>query len=94
MNRPMIDQPDPHEAPARPLTDISGLERLARKTSAGPVNRTPISPKQAVLYLRVSTERQMHTAADIDADGNSIAMQRDLTLKRASGLKARSCASL
>ena len=34
--------------------------------------------KRAVLYLRVSTPRQMDTAIDIDPDGNSIATQRDV----------------
>jgi len=42
----------------------------------------------AVLYLRVSTQRQLHTAIDIDPDGNSIATQREATRKRAKRLKA------
>lgn len=42
----------------------------------------------AVLYLRVSTQRQMNTATDLDPDGNSIATQREATIKRAKRLKA------
>ncbi|CAN0307727.1 unnamed protein product, partial [Phaeothamnion confervicola] len=41
----------------------------------------------AVLYLRVSTQRQLRTATDIDPDGNSIATQREATMKRAKRLK-------
>jgi site-specific DNA recombinase len=32
--------------------------------------------KRAVYLLRVSTARQMHTATDIDAEGNSVPTQR------------------
>jgi site-specific DNA recombinase len=44
--------------------------------------------KHAVLYLRVSTSRQMDTAVDIDPDGNSIATQREFGQRRAAGLNA------
>ena len=37
----------------------------------------------AVTYLRVSTTRQLSTAADVDADGNSIATQRVETERKA-----------
>ncbi|MGI8667509.1 MAG: recombinase family protein [Jatrophihabitans sp.] len=37
----------------------------------------------ALVYLRVSTKRQMDTAIDIDTDGNSISTQRDFTARRA-----------
>lgn len=39
--------------------------------------------KKAVLYLRVSSKKQMYTAIDIDADGNSIATQRETTIEKA-----------
>ncbi|WP_084458688.1 recombinase family protein [Nocardia caishijiensis] len=42
----------------------------------------------AVLYLRVSTKRQLDTAVDIDPDGNSIATQRKVGHRRADGLGA------
>lgn len=42
----------------------------ARKNSDGG------SVKRAVYLLRVSTARQMHTATDIDAEGNSVPTQR------------------
>lgn len=38
---------------------------------------------RALTYLRVSSRRQMDTAADIDADGNSIATQRDYVGRKA-----------
>ena len=44
--------------------------------------------KRAVLYLRVSTPRQMDTAVDIDADGNSISTQREFSLRRAASVQA------
>ena len=43
---------------------------------------------EAVLYLRVSTARQMSTAIDIDEDGNSIATQREVGTKRCRRLNA------
>ncbi|MEW1737581.1 recombinase family protein [Nocardia beijingensis] len=43
----------------------------------------------AVLYLRVSTKGQMDTAVDIDPDGNSIATQRELGLRKAGSLGAQ-----
>ena len=71
------------------LTDISGLEHLAAKSDAGAeATRPGIAVNQAVLYLRVSTERQMHTASDIDEDGNSIGTQRQATLAKVRALKS------
>jgi site-specific DNA recombinase len=69
-------------------TDIAGLEHLAATSGSKSQLRTSIVSNQAVLYLRVSTERQLHTAADIDGDGNSIATQRQAALVKASVLKA------
>ena len=42
----------------------------------------------AVTYLRVSSRRQMDTAADIDSDGNSIATQREFCSRKAGQLRA------
>ena len=42
----------------------------------------------AVTYLRVSSVRQTHTAIDIDADGNSIATQREACLAKITGMSA------
>lgn len=50
-------------------------------TSADPSARTLAaveSERSAVVYLRVSSKRQMDTAADIDTEGNSIATQRQV----------------
>src|SRR5689334_12794978 len=46
----------------------------------------PETQARAVSYLRVSSKRQMDTAADIDADGNSIATQRDYVGRKAAAL--------
>lgn len=46
------------------------------------------APKRAVSYLRVSTKRQLDTAADIDPDGNSIATQREACAGKADKLDA------
>ena len=43
---------------------------------------------RAVTYLRVSSKRQMDTAADIDPDGNSIATQREACRRKADHLGA------
>jgi site-specific DNA recombinase len=75
-------------ATARPLTDVTGLEHLTVAGRQAARTRSSIANNQAVLYLRVSTERQMHTASDIDEDGNSIATQREATLRKARALKA------
>jgi site-specific DNA recombinase len=81
-----IDEMTNELAAAPTLTDTSGLEHLNRRrvsATAGARSRGT----EAVLYLRVSTERQMHTAADIDEDGNSIATQREATVTRTRALK-------
>lgn len=41
-----------------------------------------------VLYLRVSSKKQMDTAIDIDPDGNSIATQRAVASRKANSLNA------
>lgn len=41
---------------------------------------------KAVLYLRVSSKKQMDTAVDIDPDGNSIATQREVSTRKANSL--------
>ena len=46
-----------------------------RREASHAVNTT--TPKNGVLYLRVSSIKQTHTAADVSADGNSIATQRE-----------------
>ncbi|MCW2783991.1 MAG: Resolvase domain protein, partial [Marmoricola sp.] len=45
--------------------------------------------KRAVVYLRVSTPRQMNTAVDVDPEGNSIATQREMCLAKATQLDAQ-----
>ena len=53
---------------------MSGYRRTSRQQLTR--SDTP-SHSEGVLYLRVSSVRQTHTAVDIDADGNSIATQRE-----------------
>ncbi len=51
-------------------------------------DRTVAGPQIAVSYLRVSTTRQMNTGADVDAEGNSIATQREANNAKAARLGA------
>lgn len=69
------------EGPA--LTSIKGLEHLIDPEKPEDV-ATRVGA--SVLYLRVSTSRQMNTASDIDEDGNSIATQREWSMKKAKEL--------
>ncbi len=67
---------------------VSRFESLLRLDDAkAPAGQRAPGTGSAVLYLRVSTQRQLHTATDIDPDGNSIATQREATIKRAKRLK-------
>ncbi|GAB3156116.1 hypothetical protein GCM10027058_29670 [Microbacterium neimengense] len=77
--------------PATPtnITPIDGLEHLEhRGTSHASAGESHTRPARAVLYLRVSTPRQMQTAADLDDDGNSIATQREWARGKAAELGA------
>ena len=65
---------------ARRTTFTDWEKILAVESTALP---TTAAENQAVVYLRVSTPRQMLTAIDIDADGNSIATQREACIVRA-----------
>jgi site-specific DNA recombinase len=63
------------------LTPIDGLEHLFGDLAS--TEALALVPQGiAVRYLRVSTTRQMNTAIDIDEDGNSIATQREWTLRK------------
>lgn len=44
--------------------------------------------EKAVLYLRVSSKKQIDTAVDIDPDGNSIATQREVSTRKADNIGA------
>lgn len=72
----------PMEAALTPVAanSLAGLEHLLDATRG----TTPVENDlaEAVVYLRVSTPRQLHTAADVDQDGNSIATQRVETLRK------------
>lgn len=69
------------------LTSIKGLEHLFAELDDAEASGGVITGV-AVRYLRVSTTRQMNTAADIDEDGNSIATQRSWTLQKNRQLNA------
>jgi site-specific DNA recombinase len=53
---------------------------------ATPPRLTDPVDSSCVLYLRVSSQRQTRTAIDIDADGNSIATQREAAQYKATSL--------
>ncbi|GAA2038917.1 recombinase family protein [Nocardiopsis rhodophaea] len=64
-----------------------------RNSSPIPSPATPVEQdfneiEEAVLYLRVSTKKQMDTDADYDPEGNSIPTQRDHSTKKADALGA------
>ncbi len=61
------------------------MTRALRTVTPAPVPLEPVrAPQpQAVVYLRVSSKRQMDTAADVDPEGNSIATQREFCLAKA-----------
>ena len=68
---------------------FTDFEQLLGLNGVAPLAANEIDEgAEAVLYLRVSTTRQMDTAVDIDEDGNSIATQREMCLKRCGRLKA------
>ena len=67
---------------------LDGLESLNETASDATENETDQAVAQAVIYLRVSTPRQLHTAADLDEDGNSIATQRVEALRKVRALQA------
>ncbi len=74
--------------PDAPVNSLDGLERLLAAPPAAASEDTAAAVAQAVLYLRVSTPRQLHTAADIDEDGNSIATQRVEAMRKVRELRA------
>lgn len=51
-------------------------------------NLNPLGSDSAILYLRVSTKRQMNTAIDLDPDGLSIHTQREHGVAKANSLGA------
>ncbi|WP_185715066.1 recombinase family protein, partial [Gulosibacter macacae] len=70
------------------LTSITGLEHLIKR----PTDSEDIEALEggdSVLYLRVSTIRQLNTGADVDEDGNSVATQREWGYKKAGELRSR-----
>lgn len=77
-------------APTGPINTIEGLEHLAGASSRSTAVAAATAPRaRAVVYLRVSTPRQMQTAADLDEDGNSIATQREWTRDKATAMGAQ-----
>jgi len=61
---------------------------LEPTTSQRPATGIEDEGAKAVLYLRVSSKKQMDTAIDIDPDGNSIATQREVATRKANNLAA------
>ncbi len=59
-----------------------------KSNEAGRPLATVQPERHAVVYLRVSSKRQMDTAADIDPEGNSIATQREVCQSKVNTLGA------
>jgi site-specific DNA recombinase len=80
---PTMSALSPETVSAEPhVNSLDGLEHLIEAPPASPTQVGHVALMQAVVYLRVSTPRQLHTAADLDEDGNSIATQRVETLRK------------
>ncbi len=86
----MTNQAQPRGTPSkRRGTSLTDFEQLLNLNSTKAPSTADIpDTAEAVIYLRVSTTRQMNTAIDIDEDGNSIATQREATIRRCRQLKA------
>ena len=87
-NPPMSPQDTGIASPERPVNSLDGLEHLLSTPSGRAPEDGHVGVAQAVVYLRVSTPRQLHTAADLDEDGNSIATQRVETMRKVRELRA------
>ena len=90
-----LNEGTPNMNPANPAVatwqngnSLDGLERLFETPPNAEEGDAGTAVAQAVIYLRVSTPRQLHTAADLDEDGNSIATQRVEALRKAHTLQA------
>ena len=73
---------------ASPEVHVNSLDGLVHLLKAPSAAAEHVGVAQAVIYLRVSTPRQLHTAADLDEDGNSIATQRVEALRKVRELNA------
>lgn len=71
-----------------PPNSLDGLEQLLSTPAENADAGQQLAVAQAVTYLRVSTPRQLHTAADLDEDGNSIATQRVEAMRKVRELRA------
>ncbi len=73
---------NPMDTATAPIStnSLDGLEYLFKSTPGAVPTEQRVA--EAVVYLRVSTPRQLHTAADVDEDGNSIATQRVETMRK------------
>ena len=86
MTNPAQPRGTPSKRRGASLTDFEQLLNL--NSTKAPSTADIPDTAEAVIYLRVSTTRQMNTAIDIDEDGNSIATQREATIRRCRQLKA------
>jgi site-specific DNA recombinase len=85
----MIDHPNTDTRPARRRASFAGWEKiLGLDGSVQPEFAVSADEESyAIEYLRVSTQRQLNTAIDLEADGNSIATQREHCDQRAKTLR-------
>jgi len=87
-NHPMTPRNPGLLSPEAPISSLDGLEHLLNAPPGQAPEDGHVGLAQAVVYLRVSTPRQLHTAADLDEDGNSIATQRVETTRKVRELRA------
>ena len=82
------ESPDTQEYPER-AASRTGLEGFVRRQAKiGGASTQAGKKREAVVLLRVSSPRQLNTAADVDTDGNSIATQREWADRKAAELGA------
>jgi site-specific DNA recombinase len=69
-------------------TGVNGLEHLFQAKQEGASPAAISEAPRAVSYVRVSNVKQLRTGMDIDADGNSLATQRQFAKRTADELGA------
>lgn len=76
----------PEQQTGATKTNSRGKDKVKDKVGGdASLHPAPEPDRYAVVYLRVSSKRQMDTAADIDPEGNSIATQRERARPRPGG---------
>lgn len=87
VNQEDMSTTSPPIAPIPP-TNTAAFAALRESSPSRAEAQDQARPRRALAYMRVSSQRQMGTARDIDEDGNSIATQREFVERKARELGA------